>query len=406
MRFELGRAAAVVAVLGIAGACADGPEPERDDAATEHETSTTSVPLARADLGGLEAAGIAVERVEPRLGDGERIEADPLRVNGIVVVDGSTLLVWVSGTTGGSFLERSRDLGETWERADLPGAPDGVRTHLTYPVGDEVVVTGSTADVWSVADGFIWTSDDGTTWNGGPVPTAPRDTTLVGDVEHLADGRLAMPVYRPGRDGGPPDALASGDNGASWQPIGCPPEWSWNDDDCTPPPAVAGLWLRASQVSLDEGTTWQPFAVEPATPSPTQVETAVALPAGGWLGLGSHSSPGLNRFGSVLRSDDGVRWQEVLADPCSDITDERVESVFGSPVALGDRWLVTHTCFLGWQPQRSGLYLLDQDGGNPDAVASVDEPGLYFGRPTTVDDTVIVPELDTAGPTTLLHLSA
>ena len=183
-----------------------------------------------------------------------------------------------------------------------------------------------------VRGGFIWTSEDGTTWNGGPVP----------------------------------------------------------------------LW--ASQVSLDEGATWRPTVVTPATMPPTQVQTAVASPAGGWLGLGFHNQVGLNKLWSVVRSNDGMTWEEVLADPCSDIADERVESAFDDPIPLGDRWLVTHTCFVSWRPQRSELYLLEQDGSDPRPVAATDQPGLYFGHPTTVDGTVVVPELDINGSTTLLHL--
>lgn len=75
--------------------------------------------------------------------------------------------------------------------------------------------------------------------------------------------------------------------------------------------------------------------------------------------------PDLNRYWSIVRSADGVRWETVLQDPCEGINTTAVEAFDGPPVALGDGWLVSHTCFRSWRPVRSELHLLDSDGAAP-----------------------------------------
>ena len=272
-------------------------------------------------------------------------------------------------------------------------------------VGDRVVVAASPSDSWTGSDGYIWTSNDGTSWQGGPVPAAPPDATLIPPFTQLPDGGSAIPISRSGQPQAPVQALVS-DDGASWQPIGCPSEWTGSD--CTPPPVFDGLWLNRTEVSLDEGATWQPIVVTPTTgdaeSGPERILTAVARPTGGWLGLGYRSEVGLNKLWSVTRSDDGVVWETVLSDRCGDQGSEAVESVYDEPVPLGDGWLVTHTCFQAWRPQRSEIHLLDQAGSNPQLLATTDTPGLYFARPVAVDDAVVVAELGITGTATFLEL--
>ena len=398
MRLIWGKRLVLVGAVGLVCACTDASEAEPPP--TSRETTTSSVPAERADLAALEAAGIEARRVEPELGDGERFETDPLFLGTTVAVDDG-LLAWVHTADGSQHLERSTNLGASWRAVEFPLAPDGLRSHEVFAVGDRVVVAASTSESWTASDGYLWTSDDGTNWLGGPVSAAPPGASLSGSFTQLSDGRLATPMSQAGQA----QALVS-DDGASWQLIGCPPEWTGSE--CTPPQIVDGLWLNRTEVSLDDGATWQPIVATPtaADPgsAPNRILTAVARPGGGWLGVGFHTEAGLTKLWSVTRSDDGVVWETVLGDRCGSPALEAVESVYDEPVAFGDGWLVTHTCFLAWRPQRSEIHLLDQAGSNPRLVATTDAPDLYFARPVTVDGAVVVAELGIDGTATFLEL--
>jgi hypothetical protein len=398
MRLIWGKRLVLVGAVGLVCACTDASEAEPPP--TSRATTTSSAPEERADLAGLEAAGIEARRVEPELGEGERFRTDPLVVPTTSAV-GDELLAWVHTPDGSRHLERSADLGASWHAVDLPLVPEGLRSHQMFEVGDRVVVAASTSEAWTGSDGYLWTSDDGTSWRGGPVSAAPPGASLSGSFTQLSDGRLATPISRAGQ----PQALVS-DDGASWQPIGCPPEWTGSD--CTPPPVVDGLWLNRTEVSLDEGATWQPIVATPTAgdpgSAPNRILTAVARPAGGWLGVGFRTEAGLTKLWSVTRSDDGVVWETVLGDRCGSPAADGVESLYDEPVAFGDGWLVTHTCFHAWRPQRSEIHLLDQAGSNPQLVATTDAPDLYFARPVTIDDAVVVAELGIDGTATFLEL--
>lgn len=399
MRLIWGKRLVLVCAVGLVCACTDASEAEPPP--TSRETTTSSAPVERADLAGLEAAGIEATRVEPELGEGERFGTDPLVLPTTVAV-GDGLLAWVHTPDGPRHLERSTDLGASWRAVELPQAPDGLRSHQMFDVGDRVVVAASTSEAWTGSDGYLWTSDDGTSWRGGPASAAPPGASLSGSFTQLSDGRLAAPISEAGQ----PQALVSDDDGASWQPIGCPPEWTGSD--CTPPQVVGGLWLDRTEVSLDEGATWQPIVATPGAgdpgSAPDRILTAVARPAGGWLGIGFRTEAGLTKLWSVTRSDDGVVWETVLGDRCGSPASDGVESVYDEPVAFGDGWLVTHTCFLAWRPQRSEIHLLDQAGSNPRLVATTDAPDLYFAPPVTVGDAVVVAELGIDGTATFLEL--
>jgi len=387
----------LVGTLGLICACTNASDAEPPP--TSRATTTSSAPEERADLAGLEAAGIEARRVEPQLGEGERFRTDPLVVPTTSAV-GDELLAWVHTADGARHLERSADLGASWRAVDLPLAPERLRSHQMFEVGDRVVVAASTSESWTGSNGYIWTSDDGNSWRGGPVTAAPPGASLSGWFTQLSDGRLATPIHA-----GQLQALVS-DDGASWQPVGCPPEWTGSE--CTPPHVVNGLWLNGTEVSLDEGATWQPIVATPTADdpgsAPNEILTAVARPAGGWLGVGSRAEVGLTKLWSVTRSDDGVVWETVLGDRCGSPASDAVESVYDEPVAFGDGWLVTHTCFQAWRPQRSEIHLLDQAGSNPQLVATTDAPDLYFARPVTVDGAVVVAELGIDGTATFLEL--
>jgi hypothetical protein len=403
---------ALVMALGLACACTDESEP--DAAQAERDTTSTSAPPERADLADLRAAGVEARRLEPDLGGNRRFRTSPLRAN--VTVVGSDLLGWVD-TGSGEELHRSADLGASWERVELPNAPERLSSSRAYEVGDRAVVTGSESETWTGADGYIWISDDGVDWHGGSVPAVPPDAQLTVPFTQLPDGRLAVGLYQPDQPQAPPQALVTG-GGTSWQLADCPPGWRAGDHSCSPQPSFGdGLWLSSggTQVSMDEGASWQPIVVTPDTTdttagtggadlSPSKVLSTVTSPSGGWLGVGYRDERDLNRYWSIVRSADGVLWETVLQDPCRGIGSTAVEAFYGHPVPFGDDWLVVHTCFRSWWPQRSELYLLDQDGSNPRRVASTDTPGLYFAQPDDVDGAVVVPELDLAGTGTFLHL--
>jgi hypothetical protein len=377
------RGLGLVIVVGLACACtneaADDPPPEGRE---RRATTTTAAPRERADLAGLDAAGVEARRIEPDLGEGERFAIDVPPSAVPVRTVGDTLLAWVSPGDGtGHHLQGSDDLGASWEPVELPHAPGGLRQHEIWEAGDRVVVIASTSDVWEASDGYIWTSDDGVTWLGGPVTAVPPDADLVDPPAPLPDGRLAIAIHRPDQPQAPPQALVTDDDGASWQLTDCPDPWL-TDAGCDPPPNFDGLGLRGTEVSLDQGATWRPIVFTPtadgAEPAPEQIQTAVASPGGGWLGLGTRVEQGTNRFWSVVRSNDGVTWETILGDACSGTASRGVASVYGEPVPLGDRWVVTHTCFAGRSAPRSEIYLLDHDGSNPRPVASTEEQGLHF----------------------------
>jgi hypothetical protein len=404
MGLTRGRHLALVVVSTLAWACTS--ESNAEPSSVADDTTTTTAPEERADLSGLDAAGIEARRVEPTLGEGERFETDPLVATAAVAFGGALLSAALTDD-GSQHLARSTDLGASWQPVDLPGAPDRLRSHQVDVVGGRVVAAASTSSRWSGADGSIWTTEDGTTWRGGPVPAAPPGASLAGRVTELPDGRLAVPTWGPDQAQPATMALVTSD-GATWEAIDCPPGWA-RDGACAPPPAVAGLWLRPTEVSLDAGATWQPIVVTPpsagaAEGRPDEVLTAVARPGGGWVGLGYHSEAGTRKLWSVVRSDDGVAWETVLGDPCGAAGVDAVESTYDPPVLLGDGWLVTHTCFQGWRPLRSELTLLDAAGANPRTVATTDVPGLWFGPPVVVGEAVVVPERSATGTTTFLQL--
>ena len=418
----LGKTAVAVAVLGFVGssACSGDEEAGQQEGGPE-QTTTTVAQLERPAVGDLDAAGITVERVEPELADGERIETSRLYRQFEVVDD--TLLALVIGAPeatrlpggpaapGGWLVERSTDLGETWEPVDLPGVPGAPQMvpPSVMVAGDRAVVVGSRDDVGDADGSSIWTTDDGETWAAGRLDEVPSDLTLDLPVVDLADGRLAVGLYPHGATdpaeatGDRPQALVSGDGGASWQAGGCPLDRAGPEAGCSFPDAFAGLWFSGLEVSLDEGATWQPLVVDPAFDKPTSMYQAVERPSGGWLGVGGHiESPGINRYTYILRSDDGVHWDVVLDDRCDDLgVDEGIMSTFSLPVALGDKWVVVHSC----GGARSELYLLDEDGTNPRKVLTSDVPGLELAQPLAAGDTVIVPELDHTSTSTFLRLS-
>jgi hypothetical protein len=138
----------------------------------------------------------------------------------------------------------------------------------------------------------------------------------------------------------------------------------------------------------------------------------VALRDGGWLAVGNHmESPGIRRYSYLLRSQDGVRWNVVHADRCGDDPPEDaylegVTSWYSDPVPLGDRWVVTHSCS-GEDGSWSELYLLDEDGADPQRIIRSEDPGLRLDQPVAVGagDAVVVPERDNHGFVTLLQLT-
>src|SRR5688572_24324089 len=131
-----------VVVLVASGGCSGGDgEGGAPDVGSE-PTTTTVAPPERPAVEDLEAAGVG----------GERIETDRLFRQFVVLDD--VLLALVAGAPratslpggpaapGGRSVERSTDLGETWEPVELPGAPDGpqVVPPVVMVAGDRAVV--------------------------------------------------------------------------------------------------------------------------------------------------------------------------------------------------------------------------------------------------------------------------
>jgi hypothetical protein len=293
----------------------------------------------------LDEAGIAVERVVPHLTEGRRITSEDRRVPAVGGV-GDTLLAWVSGAPDGWFLERSTDRGATWDRVELEGFADGLPSQLLGVAGDRALVIGSRDDAALLAsDSFLWSSDDGLDWTAGSPPDLPPGTELDLPVLRLADGRFAMSL-RPPEDLAQPVALAGEDGGESWQTTECPPEWR-EERDCWRYTLVSGgLWLRQNAVSLDEGATWQPVVVDPAVTNarfaPTmQVWPAVALPDGGWLGVGSSrcragTLSGRGRLALGLRRDAEGDQAPAVGHHQADAGEGRLGPLAGGPGGVAD----------------------------------------------------------------------
>lgn len=375
--------AIVASVVLLVGGCDRSPHTDNDHG------EQRPAPLTALDA--FAAAGIRAERVVPTAGPGtDRDRYFDTRDDSVRIVAVGTSLVALAIDRDGDvyFVVRSADLGKTWQYVDLPEVTASITRLVLAEVGPVVVATGGTDN------DSAWVTADGTGWRGGPVPTKP-DGALLAEATRQPDGRIV--VGTQGKEGN--RLVLTADAGVTWQTVDCPSMFrpAAHPLRCeVARPAGGNLWIRGGDVSLDAGQTWRPAVVAPAVESSMapKLAAAVAMPGGGWLGT-VVTMPGPTMVAERLAvSADGLAW-ELRPSPCGGAEGSTVSL----PRAIGDRWLVTHTCLDEQDaPLRSVLHLIDTDGRSGKALASLDRPGLWFGAPVSVGDAVVVPEVRGGGP--------
>lgn len=391
-----------VASAVLLAACSGGGDRDSggaDDSGTA--TRASAAPAAGGDLAaGLEDHQIEVTGVEPDPGPGIRLDPEQ-GVGGI----GEALLTVVTDREGEvEQVARSTDLGATWQPVELPGAPDVLDSPRLDRVGHVATVNAGGPDN-SV---YLWASGDGERWQGGLLPSEVAAARGSGNGQ-LPDGRPAIVTLD--EDGGPERLLTLSDEG-EWQTIDCPPEATvelHNGPGCIPPvPMGGGLWLRLNAASLDEGRTWAPIVVTPDPRSDDVPSVASAAPladGAGWLAtvaIERRLQDVPQDLELLVRSVDGLTWETLLADPCTEAGERTASAFFSGPTRLGDSWLVSSTCLDNSEvPLRSVLYLVGPDGTDPQVIAEA-PAGDSLGAGIAVGDTVVMPYATDDG--TFLHL--
>lgn len=194
--------------------------------------------------------------------------------------------------------------------------------------------------------------------------------------------------------------LVSGDGGATWTTAACPAE-SVDGRVCEPPDRAGDLLYRGSDVSVDDGRTWQPMAITPpAEPEPDRprLDGVVEDGSGGWLAAASLSVPSDVSYGFLLRSEDGLRWDQLRhPDPCRSDDIGRPNSSYSVPVRLGDGWLVAYSCLALSTPEIAELLVVPGAEGEPRPVEGSQRDDVAYGEPVALGDTIVVPERPEGG---------
>jgi hypothetical protein len=338
--------------------------------------------------------------------------------------------VWVAGVKeaadeaadgyDSAYLWISRD-GSRWQGGRLPTVTNPSRDDHLAPgvVSDDVVAVGVVSDDDVVAgivtesggiksvEMFRSTTDEaGDSWVASETPEVVLrgEAARIGDIWEAHDGVLVADLVAPVED--EPTVLESHDDGRSWQIGSCPDE-SEHEGDCEPVSDAGSLEVGPRGVSTHDGD-WQEPVLDRSPAREDQgnlsVDRAFEIPGGGWLA--NANDPGNENYGDVLvRSDDGVTWQQLLVeDPC---LDDDLDPSFDPPVRLGSGWLVEHTC---WRPggiagadinwARSDLYVLDGAATRPvrlpgtqweadHNISGIEDDG--YGPAVVAGDVVLVP---------------
>ena len=344
----------------------------------------------------------------------------PRVVEGLAVVGGRALVeprgadpTAGQPPAGDAYIWTSRD-GIEWRGGRVAG-PGSDLASIGVDVAGGVLVAGlmtGTSELSDDVDQFelYRSDDDGGSWTRASVSgveLGPGETVELRDVRGLGDGRLVAPygLWGPAPDSGlsgpsGPRVLESSDGGITWQPGLCPPEAVTADGECILPETAGSLMLRDGQVSVDGGQAWQDPTIDPVPGSdpPADLEGVVELPGGGWLASAVGYETGDQSWGFLLRSDDGLRWRQLLApDPCHNGAIGRPNSSVSQPVRLGERWLVAYSCDELISPLWSQLYVLSAAGTNPVEVPDSRRDAITYSESLVVGDVVVVPETTEGG---------
>jgi hypothetical protein len=338
----------------------------------------------------------------------------------------------------GTFaLWRSTDDGASWQPAEVPDLglgsgetarvseawtlPDG-RLAATVSRSGGVTSGGGTSEGGAEPGGGASAGGDaesgagsgsGSVAPGNSPPSTAAPGSAGGPDDPTVTGGAAAPSGggESGAPGGgaagasegeaaPPPVLVSGDGGATWAASTCPTQ-DTDGGACRPPERAGDLLYRGNHVSVDGGRTWQPIAIAPpAEPDSLEphIDGVVEEGDGGWLAAASVDVPSDVSYGFLLRSTDGVRWQQLLdPDPCRAEDIGRPNSSVSVPVRLGDRWLVAYSCLALSTPEVAELLAVPAGAtgaeGEPVPIDDSQRDDVSYGEPVGLGDTVVVPEL-------------
>jgi hypothetical protein len=299
---------------------------------------------------------------------------------------------------GDAFLWTTTD-GREWRGGRLA---DGVGTSTDVDVaaaGDVLiagVATGGRIDRASPYE-LHRSVDAGASWAPATVPAdlavAPGGFMRLLDVWE-ADSVLVADVGQP--------VLASDDGGATWRYGACPDEAATVDGRCVRPEVHGELWVRDREVSLDAGRTWQEPVVDVDLSDPLMFGSVVELPDGGWVATGSTDDTDDEDQGYVLRSRDGLRWEELRPGACEGGLQS---SGFTGLVPFGDGWLTAGRCDDGDDRVRSEVYAVGPDANRLEAVPDTLREDRSYSSATVVAGDVVLLVENPDGPSEILRIS-
>jgi hypothetical protein len=301
-----------------------------------------------------------------------------------VAAAGDVLVAGVA--VGGGVLEatpyelhRSVDGGATWTPATVPA-------DLAVPAGGLM----SLRDMWEAENKLV--ADLGL---GGTAPPTASISASPGDAAALSpDSPDDVAAVQP--------VLASDDGGATWRYDACPGPAATDDGGCTNPEVHGDLWVRDGEVSVDAGRTWQQPVVEGDVGDGLMFGSVVELPDGGWVATGRTADAGDEDRGHVVRSADGLRWEELHAGACED---DPQGSSFTGLVPFDDGWLTAYDCSDSGERVRSEVYRVGPDATRLEAVPDTLRDGWSYASPTVVAGGVLLLADRADGPSEIVRIS-
>jgi hypothetical protein len=268
-----------------------------------------------------------------------------------------------------------------WQLADLPPRPvEFTVEHVSAITASAVsfVAVGS-REVDGIADGTVWRSGDGETWEAIDDPVF--DHVELVDVALAPTGFVALGVETtPGEEDHPTSVIFRSDDGSAWQRL--PPLAATGD---TYPRAIAGGRRGVIAVADDPGggqSVWR------AADDRSFMRVTLAGPAAGGLvdpqGVadGFVALAGSAETPTVLLSADGVSWTATPIDPPAKARGTKV--VLGrwgtivQGMGSGDCQAPCPARFFAWWSGGGGRWgALPADGPSSNGVSIVVPAGVH-----------------------------